>query len=314
MITKALVAAVALGIAAPTASAATALPGTAAAGPVIVGDSVLWAEGSLIKKDGQVVATAPDPTPAEGLTDRSIQGLAASPTRLLYVRADRAREDDAAGTSLERDRLSPWLSSDGGGTFTNSTGCAGQWAGAAIEGDTVVVAQQAPCQGVFVNGQRFGTPWSVTQVRIAGPYVAWIDLGQGSSTSVIEVDDVKSGHPIATFPGHSNYWQAFDIDAQGNIVAVRNDGKLVAFSVKKRKQRVLSKRAGAYVETAGGRIAYISTDGRNHLRSLNLIDRKGKVLRRLDRFTSRRQPAGTIALTENRIAWSAGGNILTQTL
>jgi hypothetical protein len=296
-------------------AAAMVIPGHADAGPAIAGDSVLWAEGSLIKKDGQVVATAPDPTPAEGLTGRSIQGLAASPTRLVYIRADRAVEDDAAGTSLGRDRFSPWLSSDGGGTFTNSTGCASQWwSGAAVEGDTVVVAQQEPCQGIFVNGQRFGTPWSVTQVRIAGRYVAWIDLGQGSSTSVIEVDDVKSGHPIATFPGHGNYWQAFDIDAQGNIVAVRRDGKLVAFSVKKRKLRVLSRRAGAYVETAGGRIAYISTDGRTHLRSLNLIDLKGKVLRRLDRFSSKRQPVGTIALTENRIAWSAGGNILTEAL
>jgi len=165
----------------------------------------------------------------------------------------------------------------------------------------------------------------VSQLRLAGPYVAWLEVGPyvGRYSGNITVADVSTGAKLATFKISGAPWGAFDIDAQGNIVAVHGHN-LLAFTVKNAKKQTLSKRAMSYLATAGGRIAYVSTDAKGKTaRSLNLIDFKGKVVKRLYRYGTRVSPIGDLALTDTRAAWSitrgnkyatATGSVFTEAL
>ena len=96
----------------------------------------------------------------------------------------------------------------------------------------------------------------------------------------------------------------FDIDEQGNIVAVKGEPP----------RRVQPLRPAP----AGAREAAVGLDGsdRRRARGLHLRRREqrarpararrphGKVLKRLDRYGERRWPEGEIALTERWAAWS----------
>src|SRR4051794_14789731 len=112
-----------------------------------------------------------------------------------------------------------------------------------------------------------------------GPYIG----GNGR----INVADLTSGATRATFVVRNKPWGPFDIDAQGNIVAVR-DGQLFAFTVTNPKRRVLSSKATEYaVATAGGRVAYIAAN-RAGPKNLILADLTGKVLKRYETYGKRR--------------------------
>ena len=159
-----------------------------------------------------------------------------------------------------------------------------------------------PCAGVYVDGRKIDTRGESRQVRIAGPYVAWLD----SPGDRITVADRASGTMIATYPAtpDDRSWAVFDIDEQGNIVAVQGD-RLVAFSLSAPRPRVLARRLwGSSVATAAGRVAYISADANSGPDRLVLADLTGKVLERLDRYGKRRWPEGEIALTDRWAAWS----------
>src|SRR5689334_24558892 len=89
----------ALALIAPPATAAT-YSAHDVSGPAIAGNSVLWGDhlpdgSSVLKRDGQIVATVPAPTPDEGLTARAIGAVAASPSRIAYTVADFREEGDA---------------------------------------------------------------------------------------------------------------------------------------------------------------------------------------------------------------------------
>jgi hypothetical protein len=264
---------------------ATTFNGRADVGPAIAGDTVIWSQGysngsGALKQDGRVIARWDAPTGEVFL--RRISAIGASPTRVTYAMDDYTQEDDAANTTTTATTSVPLLST-GGGPFTSPfPGCRAESIMTAVDGDNVAFAlsyAEAPCGGgVYVNGRKIAEADGASQLRLAGAYVAWMDGGPYlGGNGRISVADVNSGATLATFVVRNKPWGPFDIDAQGNIVAVR-DGQLLAFTVTNPARRVLSRRATEYaVATAGGRVAYIDAK-RNAPRSLVLTDRTGKVL------------------------------------
>jgi hypothetical protein len=298
---------------APSAGAKS-YSGMAAAGPAISGDSVVWgteySDGSgAVKVDGRVVVRFEDPTGKK--RSRSFTGVpgavSASPTRLVYTLVD-SRVDDQGSDYVGSSSIFTPLVSAAGGPFTNPLGCVtGANITTAVDGDTVVlgVMGEQPCAGVYVDGRKIDTRGESRQVRIAGPYVAWLDAPGGGGDR-ITVADRASGAVVATYPQTSaaRSWQVFDIDEQGNLVAVQGD-RLVAFSLAAPRPRVLAKRLwGSTVATAAGRVAYISADANSGPDRLVLADLQGKILKRLDRYGKRRWPEGEIALSDRWAAWS----------
>jgi hypothetical protein len=167
------------------------------------------------------------------------------------------------------------------------------------------VMGEQPCAGVYVDDRKIDARGESRQVRIAGPYVAWLDAPGGGGDR-ITVADRASGAVIATYPAESGSrsWQVFDIDEQGNVVAVQGD-RLVAFSLAAPRPRLLARRLwSSSVAIAAGRVAYISADADSGPDRLVLADLTGKVLKRLDRYGQRRWPEGEIAPTDRWAAWS----------
>jgi hypothetical protein len=288
--------------------------GMAAAGPAISGDSVVWGveyrDGSgAVKVDGRVVERF---APATGKRrSRSFTGVpgavSASPTRLVYTRVDSRVVSQGSDYSASTSRFTP-LVSVAGGPFTNPLGCTtGSNVTTAVDGDTVVLGVMGPqpCAGVYVDGRKIDTRGESRQVRIAGPYVAWLDAPGGGGDR-ITVADRATGTVLATYPAGSGRrtWQVFDIDEQGTIVAVQGS-RLVTFSLTAPQPRVLARRLwGSSVALAAGRVAYISADANIGPDRLLLVDLNGKVIKRLDRYGERRWPEGELALTDRWAAWS----------
>jgi hypothetical protein len=298
---------------APPAGAKT-YRGMAFAGPAIAGDSVVWgteySDGSgAVKVDGRVVTRFEDR--AGKKRSRSFTGVpgavSASPTRLVYTLVDTLDLGGGSDYGSSTSTFTP-LVSVAGGPFTNPLGCTTGWnITTAVDGDTVVlgVMGRQPCAGVYVDGRKIDTRGESREVHIAGPYVAWLDAPGGGGDR-ITVADRASGAVLAIYPATPphRFWDVFDIDEQGNIVAVQGD-RLVAFSLAKPRPRVLAKRLwGSSVATAAGRVAYISADADSGPDRLLITDLNGKVLRRLDRYGERRWPEGEIALTGRWAAWS----------
>jgi hypothetical protein len=294
-------------------AAAKTYNGMAFAGPTISGDSVAWGtvysdDSGAVKIDGRIVARFEAPTGNDrGRGFGGVPGAVGfSPTRLIYALADTRRlpggDGDSGGSTL---RVTPLLSVGGGG-FINPLGCTGPYVSTAVDGDTVLVGvdSQPPCTGVYLDGRKIaeGDP---CQVRIAGPYIAWRDGSCGGSEQLV-VADRATGAVVAKFPAPSlrRSWGVFDLDEQGNIVAVLG-GRVVAFSLAAPKPRVLAKGTwSSTIATAGGRAAFISLDENVGPERLLLVDLNGKVLKRLDRYGKRRWPEGEIALTDRWVAWS----------
>src|SRR3954452_21634796 len=266
--------------AAPSAGAPATFNGRPNVGPVLAADAVVWAQSNrdgidTVMRDGRVIASA-GASPSKDV-ERYIGAVGASATQVTYTVTDSEFVDDAANTQVEDTTTTPMLSA-AGGAFTNPLACTADRIATVVEGDTVAYALDnpaAPCDGgVYVNGRKLSPSVLVSQLRLAGPYVAWLEVGPyvGRYSGSITVADVTTGATLATFKISGDPWSAFDIDAQGNIVAV-HAGRLLAFTVTNAKKRTLSKRAWPFVATAGGRIAYVSADAkRKNARSLNLID------------------------------------------
>ena len=111
---------------------------------------------------------------------------------------------------------------------------------------------------------------------------------------------------IATYPATSGRrsWAVFDIDEQGNLVAVQGD-RLVAFSLAAPRPRVLAKRLwGSSVSTRCRARRLHHRRPQQRARPARARRPHGKVLKRLDRYGKRRWPEGEIALTDRWAAWS----------
>ena len=273
----------------------------AAAGPAISGDSVVWGaeyrDGSgAVKVDGRVVTRFED---AKGKRrSRSFTGVpgavSASPTRLVYTLVD-SRVIHASGDSVGiESRFTP-LVSTAGGPFANPLGCTtGDNITTAVDGDTVVlgVMGEQPCAGVYVDGRKIDTRGESRQVRIAGPYVAWLDAPGGGGDR-ITVADRASGAVLATYPAPGRQLVVGLRHRRAGQHRRRRAVDLVAFSLSDPRPRVIAKRLwGSSVATAAGRVAYISADANSGPDRLVLADLEGKVLKRLDRYGKRRWPRG----------------------
>jgi hypothetical protein len=287
--------------------------GMAAAGPAISGDSVVWGteyrDGSgAVKRDGHVVTRFQRATgKRRGRSFTGVPGaISASPSRIVYTRVDTLADRGGSDYGGFSSTFTP-LVSVAGGPFTNPLGCTtGDNISTAVDGDSVVlgVLGAQPCAGVYVDGRKIDARGESRQVRIAGPYVAWLDAPGGGGDRITVADRI-TGAVLATYPATSPHrpWDVFDIDDQGNLVAIEGD-QLIAFSLTAPTPHVLAEHVGGgTVATAAGRVAYI-TDPAHGSDRLVLADLSGKILRRLDRYGTRRWPTGEIALTDQWIAWS----------
>ena len=92
--------------------------------------------------------------------------------------------------------------------------------------------------------------------------------------------------------------------AVSNVIATTGEG-LVRLSVSSPERLVIAQRVwSTSVETAGGRVAYITSGRETTAKTLVPTDLEGKVLKRLERFGEHRWPVGELALTDRRVAWS----------
>jgi hypothetical protein len=287
--------------------------GTANAGPALAGDTVVWGQEYA---DGRAVlySRAPGQPRRALLRLAAVKGrghkrdfggvpgaVSASPSQVAFALQDSvSRREDSDVVGIEA-YVEPQLSTVGS-PFTNPLGCRGAYVSTAVEGDTVAIGVYGgqTCEGIWIAGspaRRISTDAMMRQVRLAGPWVAWVSPNERT----IKVADVATGALVATFPGK---WDVFDIDERGNIVASLGN-RIVAFTVSDSHQRVLARRIwSSTVATAGGRVAYIAADKRGGPGRLLLIDLQGHVLRRLYRYGPARRPTGEVALTDRRAAWS----------
>jgi hypothetical protein len=249
--------------------------------------------------------------------------LTASPTRVAYALDHEHVTDRGSDYVSTEAHVSSHLSI-AGGPFSDPIGCDGAYVSTAVDGDTVgfAVNDRSPCGGIWIAGspkRQINADGDARQLQIAGQYVAWLE--RPARDEHLTVADLATGAVVLDLvvPG-----EVFDIDERGNIVVVQGT-KLLAFTVSDPHPRVIARNVWSIsVATAAGRVAYVSYRGEQPDRLL-LADLDGKVLRRLDRYTNARRPAGEIALTDRRVAWTVlrvrnpdlitgPGNVLTETL
>ena len=308
-------------VGAPAVAAADTVKGLANAGPALAGDTVVWGQEYA---DGRaaIYARAPGQPARAVLRLAAVKGkghkrdfggipgaLSASPTRLAYALQDSVATRHSSDSVGIEASVKAQLSI-AGGAFTDPLGCAGAYVTTAAEGDVVAIGVngQPPCAGVWIAGapaRRISATTEVRQVRLAGPWVAWLE-GTGGIGRQITVADVATGAKVATFPATSprRAWQVFDLDDRGTFVAATG-AEVVTFTLTDRRPRVIARRIwSSTVATAGGRVAYIAQNRRSGPGRLLLTDLTGRVLRRLDRYGPARRPTGEVALTNRRAAWS----------
>jgi len=291
--------------------------GRADAGPALAGDTVVWGEELA---DGRSVLYSRVPgqprralvriPAAKGRGERHGFGqtpgaVTASPTRLAYTYSEFVSRRTGPDTGSSTGHVTPLVSS-AGSAFTNPFGtCTGLYVSTAIEGDTVAVSIDGdpPCGGVYVNGRKVSEDTEAHQVRLAGPYVAWVTWPAGGGTG-ITIADAATGAVVATFtPPRNQSFGEFDLDEQGNVVtAIRN--RLVTFSPTAPQPRTLAREVyDSGLATAAGRVVYQTIGNRLVLADLA----SGRVLRRLERYGQRRWSVGETVLTDRYVVWSVRG-------
>jgi len=150
-----------------------------------------------------------------------------------------------------------------------------------------------------MDGRRLATTADLRQVRLAGPYVGWLEWPGGDArVARITVADRATGTVAATFtaPELGGSIFRFALDAAGDVVALVT-GRVVVTAVAGRTPRTIA-RGATQVAAAGGRVLYIAH------RRLVLAGLDGRVQRTLERYGPRRQAIGELALTADRAAWS----------
>jgi hypothetical protein len=304
----------------PHTAAAESVSGLAFAGPALAGETVVWGQefpdgraAVFSRAPGEPVRAVQRLGAVTGRGHRRDFGgiagaLSASPTRIAYALQDSVIRQDSSDSFSTEVSVEAQLSI-GGAKFSNPLGCDGAYVSTAAEGDVVAVGvvSRDPCGGVWIAGspaRRISATPQIRQVRLAGPWVAWIEDVEGGGRRLM-VADVATGATVATFdaPDPRSMLEGFDLDDRGTVVAASGE-TLIAFTVSDTRARVLVRHIwNTTPATANGRVAYISQrDGRPD--RLLLAGLSGRVLRRLDRYGPARQPVGEIALTDGRAAWS----------
>jgi hypothetical protein len=289
--------------------------GRADIGPALAGDTVVWGEEL---PDGRAILYSRAPgQPRRALvripaaTQRGHSsgfgqtpgGVTASTTRMAYTASQSVSRRSGPDTVGSTGSVTPQVSV-AGGPFANPFGtCSGSYVSTAIEGDVVAVAIKAdtPCGGVYVDGRKVSEDTEAHQVRLAGPYVAWVTWPAGGGTA-ITIADAATGALVARFtPPRDRSFGEFDIDEHGNVVtAILN--RLVTFSPTAPKPRTLAREVYQDpISTAAGRVVYQTIEPRR----LVVADlASGRVLRTLQRFGQRRWSVGETVLTDRLLVWS----------
>jgi hypothetical protein len=317
----------------PRRASAPVPRGVAYAGPALVGDTVVWGE-MLPDKSGVIVSRAPGhaarviarfPAKHGKGNQRNFGGipgaLDASPSRTAYVLVSSHAEghgDVVEIMSSVRPRVSI-----GGARFTNPLPrCHAAYVSTAVDGDDVAIGMTGGnCQGVWLGGRRISSAEAIREVRLAGPWVAWLEDDRRATARRIVVADRATGAVAATFTkeelGGDQPIDRFDLDDQGHLVALQG-GRVIVTSLGDRTPHVIATHAWPnLLAAAGGRVAY-ATERDGYAHRLILAGLDGTKLRTLERYGKARQPAGEIALTDRRAAWSimlargdaAGGNVI----
>ncbi len=313
----------------PAAAGAPPVRGLAYAGPALAGETVVWGE-SYPDGSSAVIARAPGERPRvlHRLPDVDGKGhtrgfggipgaLSASPTRIAYALSDRVTRSTGSDTASSEVGVTAQLSVAGGAFGDPLPDCEGGYVSTAAEGDTVAIGYAyGDCAGVWIADsppRRISAVPYLRQVRLAGPWVAWLaDIDGGRQITVAEV---ATGKVVATYSGayRRGVPEVFDLDDRGNVVAITYHG-LIAFTVSDPRPRRLERHPwSTTVATAGGRVLYI-TQRRGQPNRRVLANHSGRVLRRLDRYGPARQPIHEVALTDRRAAWSvmrARGSFIT---
>jgi hypothetical protein len=313
----------------------------AAAGPALADRSIFWGEeyrdGSLavVQKPlgGSPAVIHRIPAPEQRDHDRSFLGvpgaLSASAHWVAYGMDDAKVTGD--GDSISSEANSRAFGSFDGGPFRDLLpDCDGAaYISTASDGPDVAIGQP----GARCGGKEATRVWLIEgaasprviyesteeyvgmrQVQLAGPWVAWSEGGSGGGDEIITVADKATGTTVARYTtkdfagGHG--FSAFDLDEKGNVVALSGPQPRCYYvcvtvrNIRGSSKRTISRRAiDGSVAIAGGRIAYV---GQRRLRPTRIVvtNLRGRVIRRLDRFSRSRRPMHDLALTADRIVWA----------
>lgn len=306
-----------LALTAPAAHADT-FKGRADIGPALAGDTVLWGEELA---DGRAILYSRAPGQARralvripAATGRGARrgfghtpgGVTASTTRLAYTLGESVSKRTGPDTVASTGQVTPMLSV-AGSPFANPLGtCVGNYVTTAIEGDVVAVGIDAepPCGGVYVDGRKVSEDTEAHQVRLAGPYVAWVTWPAGGGTG-ITIAEAATGAVVATFtPPRNRSFGEFDLDEHGNVVTTIMN-RLVTFSPSAPTPRTLARDVYPNpLSTAAGRVVYTTIEP-SRLVVADLAS--GRVRRTLERFGQRRWSVGETVLTNQHVVWSVRG-------
>ena len=326
-------------------SVATVARHVPAAGPALSGDEVAWGEAGvdgglavLRARPGEAPRRVFEAAPATGENRRRHfggvpAGLAGSASRLAFVTGVDTCHADGDAVSCSG-TVTARAGGPAGPFEPLAAGCrTGGYASVAADGDTVATAiSYATCDGREVAQVRVKegdgaerVVYSredvavIRQVAVAGGLIAWTESGSPGIQTTLVVRELASGREVARvraadFVGGRSGYDAFDVDADGTIVALGGPQPrcyytcVVWMRVGDLRPRVVSRRAlGGRVAISGGRIL-VATQRRLHAHRLVVLSLKGRVLRTLDRFSRRRAPVGELVLDGRRAAWGVSGD------
>jgi hypothetical protein len=278
-----------------------------AVGPTFAGESVMWGEvgrtGALrVMHDGDLVHRLP---PAK---NRHFEVLAASSERFAFTVATTKRIDGGSITFRVRASGGPI----DGPVEALREPCAES---IAVDGDRIVVG--SPC-GIAIHSPAGVTRMDVGDVHdvaLAGRYLAW-------TGDDVVVHDLEAGVDVVRVSARELRAGLLD------EVAVQEDG-VVAFSyggegghrvawTAPGSPGVIALDAAPRVDdlrAAGGRVLYERRRGLTERRRVLLLRTLADgTVRRLARFTHRRQRHGDLALDARRAAWSVNRRIVVRDL
>jgi hypothetical protein len=292
--------ALAVVLAAPAQAAETVGHSAVTAGPVLAGGRVLWAEAPSgrprVLADRAEVASWPAAHTKD--TGRTVAALAASPTSVAAV-------VETCTTRIDFDAVFLGCAErafGGAGAFSpfgrplparGVRNCAGQRAPVSVAAGhgVIAVAETPVCQGIARDAAASGTasrarsrivlhrganrsfiPASeATQLRIAGPYLAYLDGGRAVRYDLVTHRKRRLGRA-----------EAIDVEADGRVALIR----------------------GGCVRVGGTRIA-CGVDGRVAIAGGKALYVKGRRLVLGRRTLARGRFAG-FDLAPGRAAWAVG--------
>lgn len=315
----------------PATAATTAVRGASpAAGPVLSGDSVVWAEGGA-ERPLELKAAGPGGVPATLTSfpalgpDRAqrIESLAASPSHVAFIRATNRR--DPADGQYYGDAIELWAGA--GTSFSRIDDGCGGWPGSVDVDGTVLAYEINNCsrRGIILRDLASDSPPRVLDVHtggraeidLEGRYLAWWDARFDPSAPQLHaviVYDLVSGREayrvdVTGLVGEAPYGYAyhFDLQPDGKLALAWQRSGLFEpahsawFSPAEPSPHPLPvELASPWVTIAGDQIATCRRDARDFA----VLDLAGGLVNRFDAY----EPGWAcdkIAFDGRRLAWVA---------